>query len=100
MAHRIDMPRGVPSNGELEKSIQLDTERVKLVQFRMPAGSRIPAHTNPGVVQITVLEGEADLLAGEETRRHGVGSFIVYEPGEKHGMEAVQDCVLLATIIK
>jgi quercetin dioxygenase-like cupin family protein len=98
MAQSIDLNPLEPAGGVIEKKKVFESDEMKMMVFKMPAGSVIPAHSNPGVVQITVIEGKSSFLVGSGGVEHTKGSLIVYDRGEEHGMTAITDCVLLATI--
>lgn len=85
---------------EVEKEKIYDDGPQRIVIFRMPAGSEIKPHTNPGVVQLTVLTGKANLLVGDGSEKEATtGMTLIYEKGEMHGMKAIENTVLMADIV-
>jgi quercetin dioxygenase-like cupin family protein len=72
---------------------------VRLIVFRIEPGQSVAPHHNASTVLLTVLEGSG-LLAGRDGEvRCGVGDVVAYEPGETHGMRALDEPLhLLATI--
>lgn len=52
----------------------------------MPEFEGVDPHTHDDLVDsFLVLEGEADFLVGEDTRRIGPGCFVAAPPGARHG---------------
>ena len=92
-----------PHSDRPASAILLDTPDVRLLVFRIPPGTAIPAHRNRSYVTITVLEGHGT-LSGEQ---HGspvdryctTGDVVVYTPNELHSMCAAEtELLLLVTI--
>ena len=80
-------------------AILLDTPDARLVVFRIEPGQSVAPHNSVSTVILTILEGEGIVLGNEGERTCRPGDIIVYEPGETHGMSAVdQTFKLLATI--
>ena len=80
-------------------AILLDTPDARLVVFRIEPGQSVAPHNSVSTVILTILEGEGIVLGKEGERNCRPGDIIVYEPGETHGMSAVdQTFRLLATI--
>lgn len=88
-----------PSPSRPATAILLDTPDARLVVFRIEPGQSVAPHHNASTVLLTVLDGEG-LLSGQEGERHcHAGDIVAYEPGETHGMRAVDHpLLLLATI--
>jgi quercetin dioxygenase-like cupin family protein len=77
----------------------LDTADARLLVFRIEPGQAVAPHHSVSTVILTILEGEGLVLGKEGERACRPGDIIVYEPGETHGMRAVdQTFKLLATI--
>jgi quercetin dioxygenase-like cupin family protein len=77
----------------------LDTPDARLLVFRIEPGQSVAPHHSASTVTLTVLEGEGIVLGNEGERVCRPGEIVVYEPGETHGMRAVdQTFKLLATI--
>lgn len=71
----------------------------KVMLFWLKNGQKIPVHTNPNRVHVSVLKGKASFVTGTETGIIlGEGESVSYEPGENHGFEALEDTVLQAVI--
>ncbi len=80
-------------------TVLLDTADVRLVVFRLAPGQAVAPHHNSSTVLLTVLEGEGILSGRDGDRQCTSGDLVVYEPGETHGMRAIDhELLLLATI--
>ena len=76
-----------------------DTADARLVVFRIAPGQEVVPHTNPSTVMLTVLAGSGLLSGAEGERRCAAGEMVAYAPGERHGMRATdEELLLLATI--
>lgn len=80
-------------------AVLLDTPDVRLVVFRIQPGQSVAPHHSASTVLLTVLEGEGIVSGREGDRQCRAGDVIAYEPGETHGMRAVDEPFkLIATI--
>lgn len=76
-----------------------DTPDARLVVFRIAPGQEVAPHTSVSSVLLTVLAGSGLLCGGDEERRCAAGEMVAYAPGERHGMRATdEELLLLATI--
>ena len=77
----------------------LDMPDTRLLVFRIAPGQSVAPHQSVSTVILTVLDGEGIVLGKEGERPCRPGDVVVFEPGETHGMRAVdQTFKLLATI--
>jgi quercetin dioxygenase-like cupin family protein len=89
----------VPENGILSRTLQ-NSERSKVVLFGFAPGQELTAHTAPMPAVIHLLEGEARLTLGAETREASAGAWAYMEPQLEHGIYAKTRVVMLLTMIK
>lgn len=76
------------------KSIyQSDQIRVILAYFKK--GQFIPVHTPNIDVVLCILEGEAEVVAGEERIKAGLNDIIIIPKGFKRGILALNDLTVL-----
>jgi quercetin dioxygenase-like cupin family protein len=65
----------------------------------LTAGSTLDEHENPGEATLQVLQGRVTLAAGER-RWNGSPGDLLFIPDSRHGLEAVEDSVILLTVAK
>lgn len=76
-----------------------DSPDARLVVFRIAPGQAVAPHRNGSTVMLTVLAGRGIVSGGDGERSVATGEVIAYEPNELHGMQAIdEELVLLATI--
>jgi len=78
------------------------SENLRCIFFYLRKGQKIHLHTSPHLVWITVLEGKSRFFIGSEENTQDLGEkeSILYDPDEPHGFLALEDCVLMALVIK
>ena len=80
-------------------SMLLDTDDARIVVFRIAAGQAVPPHRSDATVLLYVLGGSGFISGGDGERACAPGDLVAFEPGELHGMRAVDETFkLLATI--
>ena len=76
-----------------------DSPEARLVVFRIAPAQQVAPHHSKSRVMIQVLEGSGILSGADSEMDCAAGELVTYEPGEQHGMRAVdQELLLLATI--
>lgn len=75
---------------------QSDQMRVILAYFKK--GQFIPVHTPKIDVILCILEGEAEVIAGEERMRTKPNDLIVVPKGLKRGVRALTDLTVLHVV--
>ena len=89
----------VPENGILSRTIQND-ERTKVIVFGFAPGQELSAHTAPFPAMIYIVEGEAELRLGADTRTARAGAFAYMTSHLEHGIHAKTKVVMLLTMVK
>jgi quercetin dioxygenase-like cupin family protein len=75
---------------------QSDQIRVILAYFKK--GQFIPVHTPNIDVILCILEGEAEVVAGEERIKTKVNDLIIVPKGMKRGVQALTDLTVLHVV--
>jgi quercetin dioxygenase-like cupin family protein len=75
---------------------QSDQIRVILAYFKK--GQFIPVHTPNIDVILCILDGEAEVVAGEERIRTKVNDLIIVPKGVKRGIQALTDLTVLHVV--
>ncbi len=65
-----------------------DEPNARAVLFDLGAGQAVPPHESTSTVLVQVLAGSGAMRGDSGEAQVGVGSTIVYAPGEVHSMEA------------
>ena len=65
----------------------------------LTAGTSLQEHENPGEATVQVLHGRVRLTAGDTDSEGRPGDLLVV-PRTRHGMEAIEDSVVLLTVSK
>ena len=74
------------------------TDGFEAVELLLHAGQRISKHTVPGHCTIHCLEGSV-ILETKKPIELGAGDWLYLDRGEEHSVTAVQQGLLLVTII-
>lgn len=75
------------------------TDGLEVMRVVMPARKTLPSHKVRGEVTIYCLEGEIDLTSAGQTQRMKAGQLVWLEGGADHALTAVQDSLLLVTMV-
>jgi quercetin dioxygenase-like cupin family protein len=74
------------------------TEQIRVIFVYLKKGQFIPVHS-PGVdVILCILEGDAEVVAGEERIRTKVNDLVVVPKGVKRGVRALTDLTVLHVV--
>ena len=71
--------------------------RQTLIALR--GGSEMSEHENPGEATVLVVSGRVRLIAGDASWDGRDGDFLLV-PDQRHRLEAVEDSVVLLTVVK
>lgn len=77
----------LPTEGILSRILRKDAN-VNITAFGFSAGQELSAHSAPTPAVLYFLEGEADVLLGDDTVKAVAGSFIYMPPMLPHGIAA------------
>ncbi len=89
----------IPDNGILSRTIYGD-DRIKAVMFGFDTGQELSEHTAAMPAIIHVLEGEAEVLLGEERHVAGPGTWIHMAAGLRHAVQARTPVVMLLILLR
>lgn len=79
-------------------SALVKSDRFEAVRLIVPAGTTIPSHKVEGFITLFCLEGRACLGADREIELRP-GDWTYLERGTPHSVRAVEDAMLLLTIL-
>ena len=72
--------------------------KLRQTALALGAGRRLDDHESPGEATLLVLRGRVRLGTATETAECGEGEYLVI-PLERHNLEALQDSVVLLTVV-
>jgi quercetin dioxygenase-like cupin family protein len=75
------------------------TDQLEVMRLVVPAHKTVPSHLVKGEVTVQCLEGEVDFTADGKTQRMKAGQLVWLAGGVAHGLTAVRDSSLLATLV-
>ena len=75
------------------------TDEMELARLYLPAGKVIPNHKVSGPITVHCINGKVDFTAMGATQELRSGQLLYLMPGEPHSLEAVEDSVILLSII-
>ena len=70
----------------------------RTVLLQLPAGKALEDHQVHERAHLVVIDGEVDVVQGEETISGGPGLLAVFDPGERHEVRARSDARLLLVL--
>ncbi len=89
----------IPENGILSRTL-FNGNHVKIVAFGFAPGQELSAHTAPMAASVHILQGEATLTLGKESREVKAGAFVHMAPALEHGILAHTPVVMLLQMYK
>ena len=73
----------------------IHTDKVTIADFRIKAGTILPAHSHPHEQTSSILAGRFEFTVGGQTRICEVGDVAVIPPNVEHSALALTDCRVL-----
>ena len=92
----LDQARGT-SNGHASRLV-VGGSAQRAVLMALTAGSRLSEHESPPAATFHVVAGAARLYAVDGPELSVRAGEVVAIPGERHGVEALDDCIILLTV--
>lgn len=68
------------------------SEHMTFAYYEIDAGASLPAHSHPNEEVWNIVEGEAEITVGEETRCARAGSAVVIAGGTSHAVATTKGC--------
>jgi quercetin dioxygenase-like cupin family protein len=75
------------------------THELRQTVLALPAGHDLSEHESPGEATLQVLQGHVRLTTGGDDWDGKAGDYIAIPP-ERHALHAVQDSVVMLTVLK
>lgn len=88
----------VPRDGILSRTV-FSSERVKAVLFGFDAGQELSEHSASMPAIIEILDGEAEVLLGEDRHQVSPGAWIHMPAGLRHAVRATTPLTMLLLLL-
>ena len=75
------------------------TDEMELIRIVLPAGKGIPNHRVEGPITLQCVAGKIAITAMGTTQEINYDQLIHLMPGEAHSIKAIEDSVVLLTIV-
>lgn len=99
MRHQLEIARNA-SSGRSGHTIYGGHEHIlRQTMIALRAGSQLHEHENPGEATVQVLHGRVT-LTGHDASWNGSPGDLMFIPDAPHGLEAVEDSVVVLTVAK
>jgi quercetin dioxygenase-like cupin family protein len=103
-AHHLDLDEvatqllsRLPGQGRQTRNIARESG-VSLLVMALEQGNSLPEHSADGVVLVQVLRGHTYLEAAGQSLDLRPGQVLMFQPGVRHDIRAVEQSVVLLTI--
>jgi quercetin dioxygenase-like cupin family protein len=96
---QLEAARGAAS-GRSAQTIHGGHDRsLRETMIALVSGSALSEHESPGEATLQVVQGRVRLSSGEDAWEGAVGDHVII-PGERHSLTALEDAVVLLTVVK
>jgi quercetin dioxygenase-like cupin family protein len=79
----IDAP-----GGTIDPAVLMTDDGARAIAIRLDAGQSLDDHQVRERAWLVVVEGEAEIRAGADVVRGGVGTLATFAPGERHAVSS------------
>ncbi len=86
---QIDAPEGIRTPAVLHAG------DARAIMLRLEPGQALGDHQVRERAWVTVVDGEAEVTCGDSVTRAGVGTLVMFEPGERHSVSSAAGARLL-----
>jgi len=75
------------------------TDEMELIRISLQSGKGLPNHKVSGPITVHCIKGKIEFTAMNSTQELSSNELLHLMPGEPHSVKAVEDAVILLTII-
>ena len=75
------------------------TDEIELIRLSLPSGKELPNHKVSGPITVHCIKGKIEFTAMGATQELSPGELVHLMPGEPHAVRAIENSVVLLTII-
>lgn len=95
----VDLATWADNRQEVRTQALVKTDKMELIRLSLPAGKEIPNHKVRGPVILHCVQGKAEITTMGASQYLVPGQLLYLLPEEIHAVEAVEDTIILLTII-
>ena len=89
----------IPKDGILSRAVYAD-DRLKAVMFGFDTGQELSEHTAAMPAVIEIIDGDADVLLGEDRHHATPGTWIHMAAGTHHAIRAISPLTMLLLLLR
>jgi quercetin dioxygenase-like cupin family protein len=93
----VRLAEGLARQGRRAETLARESG-VSVVLMAMAEGNVVKEHSAPGVVTIQALRGHVSVTSGGQATELGPGHLLLFQPGVRHDVRALEASTLLLTI--
>lgn len=97
--HELEHARDASSGRSSTTVFGGHEHQLRQTVIALRAGEKLAEHQNPGEATLQVLEGRVLLVAGDVSWNGSVGDLLTIPDG-LHSLDAIEDSVVLLTVVK
>lgn len=97
--HELEQAREASSGRSAKTVFGGHEHQLRQTLIALRAGEGLAEHENPGEATLQVLEGRVTLKSGESSWNGSPGDLLTIPDG-LHSLDAVEDAVVLLTVVK
>jgi quercetin dioxygenase-like cupin family protein len=85
--------------GTADSETLIRSDHLEIFRYALPAGKVVAPHSAAGLMVVQCLEGTAEFTALGKTQQLTPGTMLYLSDHEPHALKAVDDTLLLITIL-
>lgn len=95
----IEVRQGTQDLSHFSSIALAKTDELELIRMVLPKGKSMPEHFVPGEITLLCLDGEVELEMHGSSSTLRAGQMLYLGGGQAHSLRALQDSLLLLTIL-
>ena len=96
---RVDLETWADDLPGARTKVIAKTDRMELIRLFLPAGKELSSHKVNGPLTVHCIRGKAEFTAMGATQPLAAGQLLYLMPQEPHAVKALEDTVILLTLV-